>query len=274
MTETIRGLKPPTLERSYTQMNPAVFTLLDGSADEDLHKSSPSPVSKLLEELSLDCSVSDETADSAVINGTTEDQIYSLFEGNDKGRASPSPPQSCESSPSKQPPAVSKKPKLSFVPSSHPHLINECTPAHHEDSTSQTETEDRVDAPQSEREAEIKEEIKDEEDQEDSTESWELLTEKSEAFIEFEDEFSGSASPSQETSLNYELCSNGDINEEEDEEGDGTSSIAESISSKEDDTSKSTDKHNNNYLIIIIFIFNFIQEMDATTSSFCNFCTF
>ncbi|XP_013867003.1 NHS-like protein 1 [Austrofundulus limnaeus] len=230
--ETIQGLKPQTLEH-YPQTNPAVFTLLDSSAEEDLQKSSPSPVSKLLEELSLDCSIPGETADSDVINGKTEYQSYSPFKGNENGNAPPSPPQSCESSPCKQkPPAVSKKPKLSFVPSSHPQPIDEHTPAHHEDTTSQTKTKDRVDAPQSQRE------VKGELDEKDSTESWDLLTERSEAFIEFQEEFSISASPSQETSLEHELCSNGDINEEEDEEGDGTSSITESISSKEDDTSE------------------------------------
>lgn len=236
--ETIQGLKPLTLEDSYTQINPAVFTLLDSAAEEDLQNSSLSPVSKLLEELSLDCSVPDETADSAVITEKTEDRSYSLFKGNEKGKASLSPPRSCESSPSKQkPPAVSKKPKLSFVLSSHPQPINEHTPAHHKDTAFQTNTEDTIDALQSQREEEIKDQHN-----EDSTDSWELLTGKSEALIEFQDEFSISASPSQETSPDHEFCSNGDVNEEEDEEGDGTSSITESISSKEDDTSKSTDK--------------------------------
>lgn len=45
-------------------------------------------------------------------------------------------------------------------------------------------------------------------------------------------------SASQETSLNYGLCTNGEAHEEE-EEGDGTSSTTGSISSKEDDTGES-----------------------------------
>lgn len=226
--KTLQGLKPQALESSYTQMNSTVFPLLDSSAEEDMRKSSPSPVSKLLEELSLDGSFPDETADSAVINGNTEDQSYTLVQ------ALPSPPQSCESSPSKQkPPAVSKKPKLFFVSPFNPQSITEHAPPHHEDTTIQTKTEDQVDALQRRKE------------EEDTTESLKLLTEKSEALIEFQDEVSISAPPNQETSVDHEVCPNGDINEEEDEEGDGTSSIAESISSKEDDTSELTNTFKN-----------------------------
>ncbi|XP_017278759.2 NHS-like protein 1 isoform X5 [Kryptolebias marmoratus] len=239
--ETIQGLKPQTLESSYTQINPTVFTLLDNSAEDDLRKSSPSPVSKLLEELSLDCSIPDETADSAVMNGEPEDQSYFIQKGKEteEGKASPSPPQSCESSPVKQkPPAVSKKPKLSFVPAFNPQPIHEHAPPHHKDTTIQTKTEDQVDALQRQMEEEMREEIREQQDEEDTTEGLELLTETSEALIEYQDEFSISAPPSQETSLDHDVCSNGDINEEEEEEGDGTNSITDSISSKEDDTSE------------------------------------
>uniref|UniRef100_A0A3Q1EJD8 NHS-like 1b n=1 Tax=Acanthochromis polyacanthus TaxID=80966 RepID=A0A3Q1EJD8_9TELE len=197
--DLLQGLKPFTLETSHSQEQPTALPLLNISPEEDLRHSSPSPVSKLLKELSLDCSITDGTPDTAAINGKAEDQSYFLLNGKEKEEepALPSPPQSRGISPIKQkPPAVSKKPKFSFVPPFSPQPINEQVPSQ----------------------------------QEDTTKSSEPLAESSEASTEIQEE------SRTETSLDLELCTNGEAHEDDEEEGDGTSSTTGSISSKEDDT--------------------------------------
>ncbi|XP_028252790.1 NHS-like protein 1 isoform X3 [Parambassis ranga] len=217
--DLLQGLKP--------------VTLLNSSPEEDLRHSSPSPVSQLLEELSLDCSITDITPDSAVINGKAEDQSYFYLNGKEKENrlTSFSPPQSCESSPVTQKPlAVSKKPKLSFLSPYSPQPINEQVASQHEGTFSLSRTEDQVDAPQ----RQTDEEKKQQEEEEGTSESSEPLAESSEASTEYQDE--STTSIGQETSPDDGLCTNGQAHEEEEEEGDGTSSTTGSISSKEDDT--------------------------------------
>ncbi|XP_059212213.1 NHS-like protein 1 isoform X2 [Centropristis striata] len=231
--DLLQGLKPQTLEKSNSLEHPTVIHLSNCSPEEGSRNSSPSPVSKLLEELSLDCSITDDTPDSAVTNGKAEDQSYILLngkEGVEVRESLPSPPRSSQSSPVKQkPPVVSKKPQISFLPPFSPKLIKEQVASQHEDSRLQ----DQVDAPQTQ----IKtEETKSEQQEEEETsKSSELLAESSETFTATQDEFDISTSASQETSVDYGLCTNGDTHEEE-EEGDGASSTTGSISSKEDDT--------------------------------------
>uniref|UniRef100_A0A3B5AVL1 NHS like 1 n=1 Tax=Stegastes partitus TaxID=144197 RepID=A0A3B5AVL1_9TELE len=121
----LRSVKRPAKEINE---HPTVLALLNSSPEEDLRHSSPSPVSKLLEDFSLDCSITDDMPDRAVINGKAEVQSYFLLNGKEEEEelALPSPPQSRDSSPIKQkPPAVSKKPKLSLVPPFSPQPINE-----------------------------------------------------------------------------------------------------------------------------------------------------
>ena len=235
--DLLQDLKPQTLEKSHSLEHPTVLPLSNCSTDEDSRHSSPSPVSKLLEELSLDCSITDYTPDSAVINGKAEDQSYFLLNGKESLN---SPPQSSQSSPVKQkPPAVSKKPKIPFVPPFTPQPISEQLPSQHEDTSSPSQTEDEVDAPQIliEEEKESKSEQQ-EEEEEETSESSEPPAESSETSTVSQDESHVSASASQETSLDNGLCANGEAHEEE-EEGDGASSTTGSISSKEDDTGES-----------------------------------
>ncbi|XP_039981187.1 NHS-like protein 1 isoform X2 [Xiphias gladius] len=238
--DLLQGLKPQTQEKSHSQEHPTVLPVFNSSPEDDLRNSSPSPVSKLLEELSLDCSITDETPDSAVLNGKAEDLSYFLLNGKetDEGQQSlPGPPQSSQCSPVKQkPPTVSKKPKFSFILPFSPQLINEQVPGHQEDITSLCQTEDQVDALQRQTKEEEKEKKSEQQEEGEIFESSKPLAESSEASTEIQDESHISASASQETSLDYDLCTNGEAHEEEDEEGDGTSSTTGSISSKEDDT--------------------------------------
>ncbi|KAM9338955.1 NHS-like protein 1 [Symphorus nematophorus] len=230
--DLLQDLKPQTLKKSHSLEHPTVLPLSNCSTDEDSRHSSPSPVSKLLEELSLDCSITDYTPDSAVINGKAEDQSYFLLNGKESLN---SPPQSSQSSPVKQkPPAVSKKPKIPFVPPFTPQPIKEHLPSQHEDTSSPLKTEDEVDAPQ----IQIKEEEKEskseqQEEEEETSESSEPPAESSETSTVSQDESHVSASARQETSLDNGLCANGEAHKEEEE--DGTSSTTGSISSKEDD---------------------------------------
>lgn len=244
--DLLQSLKPQTLEKSHSLEHPTVLPLSNCSPEEDPRNSSPSPVSKLLEELSLDCSITDYTPDSAVMNGKAEDQTYFLLNRKVEGRESlPSPPQSSQSTPVKQkPPAVSKKPKISFLPPFNPQPINEQVPSQHEDTASMSQTEDQVDGLRrqiKEEEKESKSEQHEEEEEEDTSESSEPLAESSETSTVSQDESHISASASQETSLDHGLCTNGEAHEEEEEEeeGDGTSSTTGSISSREDDTGES-----------------------------------
>ncbi|GAA6234312.1 NHS-like protein 1 [Lates japonicus] len=238
--DLLQDLKPQTLEKCHSKEHPTVLPVFNSSPEDDSRDSSPSPVSKLLEELSLDCSITNETADSAVVYGKAEDQSYFLLNSKETDRGqepSPtSPPQSSQSSPVKQkPPAVSKKPKLSFLPQFSPQLNNEQVQAQHEDTTSLSQAEDQVDAPQRQTKEEEKEKKSEQQEEGEISESSEPLAESSEAYSEIQDDSHISASASQETNLHYGLCTNGGAHEEEEEEGDGTSSTTGSISSKEDD---------------------------------------
>lgn len=230
--DLLHGLKPQTLQKSLSVETPAVLPLSNYSPEEDSRNSSPSPVSTLLNELSLDCSITDYTPDSAVENGKPEDQCYFLL----NGKESPSPPQSSQSSPVKQkPPAVSKKPK--FIPQQ----VTEPVPYQLEDTTSLSQMEDQVDAPHRQTKEVVKESKSEQQTEVQTSESSEPLENSSETSTDSQDESQISASASQETSFDQGLCANGETleEEEEEEEGDGTSSTTGSISSKEEDTGES-----------------------------------
>lgn len=235
--DLLQGLKPLTLEKSHSQERPTVLPMFNSSPEDESRNSSPSPVSKLLEELSLDCSITDETQDSAVLNGK-EDQSYFLFNGKETDESLPNLP---KSSPVKQkPPAVSKKPKLSSLPLFNPPQINGQGLGHYEDTASLSHVEDQVDGRQRPTKEEGKEMKKEQQEEEEISESSEPLAESSEASSEIQDEALISApAASQETNLDHGLCTNGEAQEEDDEEGDGASSTTGSISSKEDDAGKS-----------------------------------
>lgn len=233
--DLIKGLKPHTLGKSHSQEDPTMLTLFNFSPEEDSRNSSPSPVSKFLEELSLDCSITDDTPDCAVFNGKPEDENCFLLNGKEK-EALQSSPQSSQSSPVKQkPPAISKKPKLFFVPPFSPQPIKEQAPSQHDDTNSLSRTEDQIDAPQ----RQVNEEVKERKSEQQEEEVEEALAESSETSTEIQDESHISASASQDTSLDHELRTNGEDHEEEEEDGDGTSSTTGSISSREDDTGES-----------------------------------
>ncbi|XP_047429409.1 NHS-like protein 1 isoform X3 [Mugil cephalus] len=237
--DLLQGLKPRSLNMSHPQEHPTVLNLVNSSPEKGSRHSSPSPVSQLLEELSLDFDIGEDVPDGAVVNGKAEDRSYFHLNGKEKeeGLLLSSAPQSCESSPIKQaPPAVSKKPKLTFVPPFSPQQVNGRVLSQHERATSPSQTEDQVDAPQTkekveEEKDEQQEEDEEEEEEEDTSESFERLGESSHVYREAHSFMS--ASDGQETSLN--LCANGEAHEEEEEEADGTSSTTGSISSKEDD---------------------------------------
>ncbi|XP_069552695.1 NHS-like protein 1 isoform X2 [Brachyistius frenatus] len=235
--DLLQGLRPLSLDTSHSQEHLTVLPVLNTSLEEDRRHSPPSPVSQLLEELSLDCNITDDTPDSAVINGKVESCFLVNGKEKEDGQALPSPPASSERSPIKQkPPAVSKKPKLSLLPPFIPQSINEQVPPQYEDTASLSRTEDQVDALQRLTKEGMKEKSEQQE-KEDTTESAEPLAESSEASTEIQDESCASFSAIQETSLDLELCTDAEANEEEEEEeGDGTSSTTGSISSKEDDS--------------------------------------
>lgn len=221
------------MEKSCSQEDPTVF---NSSPHEDLRNSSPSPVSKLLEDFSLDCSVTDETPDSAVLNGKAEDPSYFHINGRETDEGQESVQSSrlgLQSSPVKRkPPAVFKKPKLSFL------ATNEPLPSQHDHATSLSQTEDQVDAAHGKAEDEENEE-ESEQQEEDISESTEPLAGSSEACTGIKHESHISASASEETSLDSGPCTNGEVHHEEEEEADGTSSTTGSISSQEDDTGES-----------------------------------
>ncbi|XP_069370579.1 NHS-like protein 1 isoform X13 [Paralichthys olivaceus] len=229
---------PQTLEKSHSQVYPTVIPVFNSSPEDDSRNSSPSPVSKLLEELTLNCNITEETPDSAVLNGKAEDQSHFLSNGRETDEVQnslPSPPESSQSSPVKQkPPAISKKPKLSFVPQFSSQLINEQAPAQCEDTISLSQTEDQVDALQ--RQTKKEEEEREQQEEGEISEISESLAESSEASTEIQDKYHVSLPASQETSLDYGPCTNGEAHEEEYEDGDGTSSTTGSISSKEDES--------------------------------------
>ncbi|KAM6992448.1 NHS-like protein 1 isoform 2-T2 [Tautogolabrus adspersus] len=235
--DLLQGLKPQNQEKSSPLEHPNIIPLSNCSQEVDSRNSLPSPVSKLLEDFSFDCSITDYTPESALINGKGEDQSYIFFNGKE-GVEEPCPPEISKSSPVKQkPPAVSKKPKISFLPQSNSQTINEQAPSSQEDIPIPSHTEDQVDGLKrdtNEEEKEIKIEQQ-EVDEEDISESSELLVESSETSTVSLEELQISAPNSQETRFDYELCTNGEAHEEEEEEGDGTSSTTGSVSSKEDD---------------------------------------
>ncbi|XP_068433026.1 NHS-like protein 1 isoform X2 [Clinocottus analis] len=220
-------LKPQILEKPNPLEQPTVIHLSNCSPEEDSRNSSPSPVSRLLEELSLDCSITDDIPDSAVMNGKAEDQSYFIVNRRQKveGRESlPSPPQSPQSSPVKQkPPVVSKKPQISFLPPFSPQPTNEQVPSQHEDTSDLSQIEDQVDAPQRQIQKE-KKDSKSEQQEKDCSETSTVT----------QNESYTSASDIQ-TCLDHEPYTNGEAQEEEEDDGDGTSSTTGSISSKEDD---------------------------------------
>uniref|UniRef100_A0A3B3UIA1 NHS like 1 n=1 Tax=Poecilia latipinna TaxID=48699 RepID=A0A3B3UIA1_9TELE len=207
--ETILGLKHQDQELSYSQGHPTVLTSLTGSPEQDLLKAPPSPVSQLLEELSLDCSFTDETPDGAPINGETEEQSYRMLNGEENKE---------RSSPIKQkPPAVAKKPKVSLI---LPFSPGEHVQPQLRDATPLTQADDQVDAPPRQIEEEVIEQSE-EQEEEDTQESFELSG-RGETSPDQDD----SCCTSEDTSVDHELA-NGeapDEEEEEEEEEDGLSS--------------------------------------------------
>ncbi|KAK7907808.1 hypothetical protein WMY93_016420 [Mugilogobius chulae] len=183
----------------------------NGCLEDESRQSSPSPVSKLLEELSLDsCFITE-------LQLASGKEIY-----NDQDAMQFSP----QTSPTKQPPAVSKKPKNPFIPAVNPRTsIEQCQ---NKEPNGPTLTEDQVDS--------LSEEIElkngHQEEDEETSESSEAPTENGETLTEQEEEDSNMS-----TSISPELsvCTNGHDEEDEDDEGDGTSSTSGSVSSKEDD---------------------------------------
>ncbi|KAI4801995.1 hypothetical protein KUCAC02_019859 [Chaenocephalus aceratus] len=137
--DLLQGLKP--LQKSHSLEHPTLLS--NGSLEEDSRNSSPSPVSKLLEDFPFDFSITEDTTDSAV---------------------------SSESSPVKQkPPVVSKKPNMSLLHQFSPQPIIEQIPSQHEGTTSPLQTEDQVDALQRQmKEDNISEQQEDEETSETS----------------------------------------------------------------------------------------------------------
>ncbi|KAM3602909.1 uncharacterized protein V6R79_013271 [Siganus canaliculatus] len=225
----LQSLKPPSQEHR------TVLSLSNHCPEEGSRNSSPSPVSKFLEELSLDGGIPEYTPDTALLNGKAEDQSCIIINGKEQVECLESlAPLSFQSSPSKQkPPAVSKKPKISIMPPFSPQPAHEQLPSQHEERTSPSLPEDEVDArqrPTAEEDGKS-EQLEDEE-----------ASESSEVSTVSQNDSNTSTAASQETSPDLNLCPNGDTHEEEEdeeeeeEEGDGTSSTTGSISSKDDDS--------------------------------------
>lgn len=161
----------------------------------------------MLKDFSTCGSATDETP-----NGDPEecDHLFNGGENIDSHLSFSSPPQSSHSSPVKQkPPAVSKKPQISFI---HGRLER--------DATSPTQAEDRTDA----RPLPAAEEEEDDESE---------LHLRASAASPVEP-----AAASQDARLSNGPCVNGETLEEEAED-DGNSSVAESLSSREDDNGTS-----------------------------------
>ncbi|XP_034556001.1 LOW QUALITY PROTEIN: NHS-like protein 1 [Notolabrus celidotus] len=251
--DLLQGLKPQTQEKPYLPQHLTVLPLSNCSQEDDSRNSSPSPVSKLLEDFSFDCSLTDYTPHSALINGKDEDQSYFLFNGKEEVDER-NPPESSQSSPLKQkPPAVSKKPKFSFVPPFNSQTIHEPVPSQREDSPSLSEGEDQVDGVHRHRKEEEKE-IQSEHEEKEEEESTEPLEEST-------DELHIYASHGQETSLDHGLRTNGETYEEEEEEeeeedGDGTSSTTGSVSSKEDDNGRGQASQGRCFFLCILMSFS------------------
>lgn len=208
------GLDPLQDPKSQTSEPP---TVSKNPPVEESWKSSASPVLKLLEDLSICDNVTDETPDNADPNGRCEDPCDLLLNGGEAVECHlsfSSPPQSPQTSPVKQkPPAVSKKPQISFVPPLRAQPLN----GHlGRDTSGLSQTEDRTDGTRVPPAGE---------EDEDKTER---------------EQSSGSRDVSAASPIEYAPgsgdgpCVNGDAREEEAEE-DGSSSLAGSVSSREDD---------------------------------------
>lgn len=186
----------------------------DCSVEDVSRQSSPSPVSKLLEELSLDCSIINGTSDSVLLNGKD-----SCYDDQDTMIISP------QTSPVKQPPAVSKKPKMPFV--RQPHV----------EQAASTEQNDLLPTDEAEPLVQHEEMKNGQQDDEETSESSEPLTENSETLSdpqeEEEEEESGLSAP---ISQDLSVVSTNGHDEEDEDEADGTSSTTGSVSSKEDDS--------------------------------------
>uniref|UniRef100_A0A3P9HEF8 NHS-like 1b n=1 Tax=Oryzias latipes TaxID=8090 RepID=A0A3P9HEF8_ORYLA len=218
--DLLQELKLHSLDPSPIQEH---TTVTSSSPDEELRESTPSPVTKLLEELSLDCSFIIDTQDSGVINGKAEDQSYCLSNGKDNEEELPLPscPERCGSSSIKaKPPPVSKKPKLTFVPSQP---ISEPAQTQNDNAASLS-PEDQVDA-QMTNDVTKKKNNREEEASESTKASTENLDQSC-----------------QNAELDHDICTNGEVFDEDEEEEEGASSTTGSISSKEEDTSESKRK--------------------------------
>ncbi|KAL6095981.1 nhsl1 [Pungitius sinensis] len=221
-----QALKPRTLEPCPPLEQPTATP-----PEEDPRNSSPSPVSRLLEEFSVDCRITDDVPDSSVMNGRAEDQSYFILSSRETFEVCeslPSPPQSPQSSPVKQkPPAVSKKPQISFLSQFGPKPIHEQVPSHLEDTTDTSPIEDQVDAPRRQIQTEQEESKGEQREEEEASEGSEL-----------ESESSKTSTVTQNESYVYDddVYTNGEAQDEDEDEVDGTSSTTGSISSKEDDT--------------------------------------
>lgn len=179
---------------------------------EDVSRlSSPSPVSKLLEELSLDCSVINGTSDCVLLNGKDS------YDEQDAIIISP------QTSPVKQPPAVSKKPKMPLI--RQPHIEQAA-------STEQSDLLPTDEADPLDQDYKMKNR---QQDDEETSESSEPLTENSEPLSDPQEEEEESSLPAPISHDSIVVCTNGHDEEDEDE-ADGTSSTTGSVSSKEDDS--------------------------------------
>lgn len=223
-----QGLNPHTVH------HPIVLPLSDSSPEEGSCSSSNSPVSKLLEDLSLDDSITGYSFDNFGVNGKAEDQTYPFSNGREGPSLSP---QSSKSSPVKQkPPAVSKKPQIIGLPPFSPQTVNGQVPFH-KDTTSLSQTKDQVDRQQRQIYYKEDDEKSEQKEEERTLESWDPVSESIETLTASQNELQTAVLASHESSLDHEPSTNGDVHEED--EGDGTSSTTGSISSKEDDNGES-----------------------------------
>ncbi|XP_054617054.1 NHS-like protein 1 isoform X3 [Dunckerocampus dactyliophorus] len=192
------GLQPHNLDKSHSQV------LINSSEQNNSCDLTPSPVSNLIEELSLDCSITRDIPD-CLVNGKPEDSCVLSNGIEDNKGQSVLPSLSVK----QKPPIISKKPKFSFVPPPSPQPV-------------QAEDKDCVSQPQ----------VKEEElgEDEESLESSEPQEESSDTSTDIQSE--SHISTGQNASLDQEPCQNGETPDDDEDE---TSSSAGSISSKEDD---------------------------------------
>uniref|UniRef100_A0A668AKP3 NHS like 1 n=1 Tax=Myripristis murdjan TaxID=586833 RepID=A0A668AKP3_9TELE len=171
---------------------------------------------------------------------TGVDLIQSLKPQKKEEQEEGGKPLQMQGSPIKQkPPFVSKKPKLSIaVPPFSPQPTTEQHPCLPEETTGPVSTEDQVDTLLKEKEEETKVHTSEqqEEDEDETPGSSEPLIESSEPATKTQEVAHFSASTCEDTSLGHTQGTNGEVHEEEEDEGDGTSSTAGSISSKEEES--------------------------------------